>query len=1331
MPKALRKVRSSSFPHAPDRLNYKGTLLNEPQALVAFDGREADVLSASVGYRRLSVNARGRVSLQSGPRAVEILAGMEGPSGDVPFAPAIAPSMQLQGSVLAFADNLKKIDTRGVVSGSGFDSQLAGTFHVNSQGVGTAGPLEVDEPGSSLYARIAIDHPHDATQALVSARNFPINYRGSAQMTGSVFAAQQGKALGMLGDADLQNARYGKIEIADASARFGGTLGDVRVSSLNARGSFGTLHAAGTISGTNHVALEGRYAGSLSALSQFAGSMPATGSVNAPIALVYDGGRAVAQIHQARFSNATVRGVPINGMSATIGTQGKTVRVYAARALVARSGRASATGTLNRGMALTVANLNMQALHGAGVPLTAGRADFAATVRGPITAPDVNGTLLLNRGMYDKFPIDAQGAIAYSGDTLTLRDGMVGLGPALIAIDGNVSGVRLGTGTMLPQYDLNATLRAADAHQLIAIAQPKLSKQDIEGSIDANVHVGGSGKAIAVNGDLSVPEGSVHGLAFRDMRANLRGTPQDMTIGNGHVAIGSTSVAFDAAAARGAMSAAMTAPRANLADFNDYFDTGDTLAGTGRVALDAREIGGTIATNGNVALQGVRFRRFDLGNAAANWQTQGQTIALNAAVGGDSGRATLAGIVTVPPFNSVADLATHADANLNADVSNLDLATWLPMMGYSAPVTGKLNAHAAVRGRFPDETIAANAAIERGTVGRIQLQRAQLALSASRGHGSITQAIVQIPYLTANGSGTFGLHANDPLDLSMRATSPDVGALMRSASGKAPPVTGALDTTLRVQGTRTDPQLTDTLALTRLRYKDLTIPAASAVVAVNQSRVQIRNGLVQFARGRITASGWVPIAMKPHVQLDPANKPVRLAIAADNVDFSNFESALPKGTRLAGTLTGAMTIDGTLDDPLLAGQIALHNGYFVGPIDQNPISKMNGAVIFSGRTVALQAVHADVGGGTMDLLGSAHLPNVRDIRAATFNARVVAKGAQFNSPQYFRGKIDADVTASRTTPRAAPAIAGTVDLPSARIPLTAFWNPKAPQGPKKTLPDVALNLTAHVGNDVRVQSSNVDVGAQGAVTVGGTLQDPTLRGAFQATGGTVSFFRTFGIQSARVRFDPANGIMPFVNATATTTLTTPQTTFVSINVSGLAPDNLHIAFDSDPPYNEQQIMGLLAGIGGPSGPALAGAGDFSANSAVANLASGEVNTFFTREMLEPLSAQLGTALGLQNLQLTDDFASGFGVSAAKAFGKHMTVVYDETMAQPKRQSLSIEAHHGESTAFNLMFYDVQSPSLLSFAQSNNLLGFDNGGGSTLMQPALGSSGTSFMYEHKF
>lgn len=1317
--------------HSPE-IDYRNMPLRDPDGTIAFDGKTANVLHFTVRYAGFSLAARGRMALQKEPNAVEAVASVTGPSDEVPYASSLLPPMQLQGMLLATGDSLKQIQTQGVLGSDNGD--LASVFRVTANGTGSVNLKYAD----TLAARIALEHPRDRTAALVQANDFTIrkshlaalpglNVKALPPVTGTlngtVFAATSGKQLGLAGNIDVRDAQYGKIAVADAKARFGGAPGDVRVSSLRARGSFGTLDATGTIAGTNHIALEGRFNGSLAALAQLAGNMPASGSVNAPIALVYDRGRSIAQIRDARFSGAQIRGVPIEGLSATIGTQGKNVRVYAARATLAKNGSAVASGSIGRRdskLALSVSHVNLTALHGVGVPLQAGYADLAATAAGSLRAPDVQGAMLLDQARYGKYPVTGDAAFAYTSDTLNVHDATIGMGPAIVAVDGSIAGIRMGA-PMQPQYDLNAVLRSADAHALVAFAQPKLAKQYIEGSIDANVHVGGAGKTPAVSGNFDVPAGSVHGLAFRDLRGTLGGTPQDFSVSGGHVTVGSTNVAFGASVGGGAMRAGIYAPQADLADFNDYFDTGDTLGGTGRLALSVDTARQSFLTSGSVDLANVRYRRMEIGNAVADWRTVGRTIAMRANVGGPSGRAHISGTASLPASSTIADIATNADTNMTATVRDVDLGTWLPMLGFNAPVTGRIDADATARGRYPDISLTANANVRNGTVGRIRVEQAHVAISAYRGHGEVRQAVVRIPYLTAQGSGTFGFHARDPLQIALHATSPDLGKLMTTVSGKAFDASGTLDTTLHVAGTRADPQLRDDFTLASVRYAKFTVPKLWGTLAGNLHTVKLEHGEVDLQRGRIIASGSAPVH-------PTRNAPVAFDLNVQNVDFSDFNSAFPEGYHLAGTMGGAMNIRGTLDAPQLNGAIALHNGYFVGPIDQNPIQKINGTLAFAGNTVAIRALRADVGGGTFAMDGTAVVPNFRRPKDATFTARMVANGAQFNSPKYFRGKVDANVLAYRRA-GGIPTLTGDVTVPSARIPLTAFWNPHAPKTPPRAPLPLAFDLHATVGNDVRVQSTGVDVGAQGAVAVAGTLAHPTLNGAFTSTGGNIDFIRRFTIQSARVRFNPDNGIMPYVNAVATTQVSNPLT-YIALHVSGLAPNNMQIAFDSDPAYSRAQIIGLLSGITNPNGTG-GGLGTLSATSELQNLAMGQINTYFTQQLLEPLSASLGNALGLQNLQLTDDFTSGFGLSAAKAFGKHITAVFNQNLGEPQRVSLSIQAHRSNSTAFDLMFYQTKSSQLLGFTPSTNMFGFNDMGNSSALNPMVGNSGFSFMYEHKF
>jgi hypothetical protein len=184
---------------------------------------------------------------------------------------------------------------------------------------------------------------------------------------------------------------------------------------------------------------------------------------------------------------------------------------------------------------------------------------------------------------------------------------------------------------------------------------------------------------------------------------------------------------------------------------------------------------------------------------------------------------------------------------------------------------------------------------------------------------------------------------------------------------------------------------------------------------------------------------------------------------------------------------------------------------------------------------------------------------------------------------------------------------------------------------------------------------------------------------------------------------------------------------------------MQLNLQSDPTYDKSQIMALLAGLqnfGAVPGVASTsngnGTGGFTLGGAVQNMALGQLNTLFTRNLFEPLNASLGQALGLENLQIADSFTSGFGINAAKAFGKHITASFAENLGDPRQQSLTISAHHGENKAFSMMLYSVQDPPLTGFlSQNTNPFKFNNAFGNSTMTAVSGTNGVSLLYQHLF
>jgi hypothetical protein len=147
---------------------------------------------------------------------------------------------------------------------------------------------------------------------------------------------------------------------------------------------------------------------------------------------------------------------------------------------------------------------------------------------------------------------------------------------------------------------------------------------------------------------------------------------------------------------------------------------------------------------------------------------------------------------------------------------------------------------------------------------------------------------------------------------------------------------------------------------------------------------------------------------------------------------------------------------------------------------------------------------------------------------------------------------------------------------------------------------------------------------------------------------------------------------------------------------------MNLALSSQPAYDRSQILGLLVGaqqFGAVQGVQSSGGGNFSAGSAATSLAAGQLNTVFTRSLLEPLSTALQSTLGLSNVQLTSNIAQGqYGAQFVQAFGHDLRGVFNQSFGYPQRTSFTLEATRSEQSALRMMIYSQPNAQLFSLSQ---------------------------------
>jgi hypothetical protein len=268
--------------------------------------------------------------------------------------------------------------------------------------------------------------------------------------------------------------------------------------------------------------------------------------------------------------------------------------------------------------------------------------------------------------------------------------------------------------------------------------------------------------------------------------------------------------------------------------------------------------------------------------------------------------------------------------------------------------------------------------------------------------------------------------------------------------------------------------------------------------------------------------------------------------------------------------------------------------------------------------------------------------------------------------------------------------------------------------------DAGLDLHVTAGQNVRVRSPIIDVGATGSLDLTGSVLAPRASGVLTATRGGVfsTYSRLFRIQQATVAFDPAQGIVPNLDLRATAHVTNPDpdttrnpigSADIIVVVTGPA-DDFKISYSSQPEYTQAQIVALLAAI-----PVI-GAVNFDRPLAAGFLrgAPGESNvllppgvtpyqtgvytfqeeafslldTQVTQRFLSPVENALRGAAGLTDLDLTVDYGGRVGYTASKEISakRQISVSLGEVLSYPVRTQVGLTARPDAVTAASFSYF---------------------------------------------
>jgi autotransporter translocation and assembly factor TamB len=1324
-------------------------------------------------YGPVAIGLRGAVDLGATARSQLVLDALA-PPRSLPYIAQAVPGVPLHATGLLQGADLKLV-ARGVFDGAGGGDRLVGVFDVDQQGDGVIGPLHAERAdGSRLDGSYFANRIASESGFWLTARRFAFERVDPApglpglpalqppQFEGRVDGALAGEGhpsdfriAGRVGG----NIRVGDIVLDNFSADVLGTPNAVAVARVAANGPWGNFSGNGTIAGGG-LALQGAYRGSFERLRSLTGDLGAHGDLSGPVALLVDSKRTVVQTAGVESPGATIAGVPLDGFRGTLAIAGKRLDVYAATAGIA-GGLLAVRGTYAPGarLGVSLAGVDAGRLQATGSPLLRGSVDAIGSVTDNGGNPRFEGGVALSNSHVDRLDLAANGDVRADSAAVRVARASALVGPAYGLIDANV----MRPGSSAQRYALDLRARDVPVGPFVRMFYPK--RHDIAGTLDSDLTLAGAGHALpAVRGSLALAEGTYNGLAIGQGHATIDVAPSDLSARDGEIRVGSTVTAFSATLRDRTAVFRVDAPHANLSDFDDLFDTGDTLDGRGHVSGYFNKIGPFVATGADVDLAGFRYLRYDLGDAHAHWTSNGRRVDAQLSTGGASGRLDTAGTLTLANRAPLDKLLERSSFDGTARLRGLDLGVWLAAAGYQEPFRGRVDADATMRGPLANPVVRAQASLTGGAIGKLPVDRAALDFDVSLRRVTVHSASLDVASsLALTGSGSLGFGERDPLQLNVHAKTPDLGALTARLLGAKVALTGTGEADVKVDGLRANPRVSGGFDVESASLNGVGIPRALGEFDLQGRNVVLNGAELNFDKGSLQLAGSLPFTFSPFA-FGPAGAPISLDLTAAGIDLTNFAPLLPRSSTLQGQLNGRIAIGGTAGAPRLSGALTLADGQLTAPFEAVPLSNIRARLAVEGNSVALEYFHAEAGGGALDATGNAKLPDlVHPGLDSNYALHGTAKALRLDLPAFGRGQIDGKLDLTHT-PGAAPALALTAALKDATIPFAALLLAGGTQSAGPTLqiqplqaptgfPNVALAVDLSAGDNVRVRSGNVDIGARGSLAVTGTTGAPVLSGQFNSTGGTLTYFNTvFRVQSGTVSFRPDLGVIPALNAVATTHVINPDpntirnpggSADIKIEVSGQV-DNLNIQLSSDPTYDRQQILGLLLSapaIGAtnlfdPQTPGqppttVGSTGRTSVSTTVGQEAFGIVNAQFTRNLLAPIETAFGGALGLSNFAVNVGYTGGVGLSARKILGKNVDLIYATSFAYPYRQTFGFDIKPNASTAAQVtVFQSVGAYSLGSYATPLNSL-LSNNQRATAAQPSNGSIGFSLSFQRLF
>ena len=267
-------------------------------------------------------------------------------------------------------------------------------------------------------------------------------------------------------------------------------------------------------------------------------------------------------------------------------------------------------------------------------------------------------------------------------------------------------------------------------------------------------------------------------------------------------------------------------------------------------------------------------------------------------------------------------------------------------------------------------------------------------------------------------------------------------------------------------------------------------------------------------------------------------------------------------------------VTGTIQAPNLVGTARLNNinlgrrGFFTN------LTNLNGDVSFDPGRVTLNGIQGQMGPGTVRADGTAQLERGT---LQAMNIRIDANDVRFRYPEGLRTLVNAQLVLRGNSN--SPLLEGNVQIQSLayRSDFEEFLALVTEHNLNQSTSAAGrLRLAVHIegSRNITIQNQLANVEARIDVDLKGTVDDPSLTGHVEASGGTLVFQgNRYTVTRGNIDFTDPLKVEPVVDIEAESEIRDYR---VILTVGGRG-DKLRLNMRSEPPLPELEIVSLIAG----------------------------------------------------------------------------------------------------------------------------------------------------------